>query len=212
MGAGKEQGNDAWPEEKPQHEVTLSDFFIGETPVTQELWSAVMQTNPSMFVEDQNPVENVSWHDCQNFITALNELTGKVFSLPTEAQWEYAARGGQKSKGYKYSGSNILIDVGWSIVSRVRSPQDVKTKNPNELGIYDMSGNVWEWCVDKYYKYDRRKYENPVGSSATAHHIRRGGCWAISASHCRVTSRDDRAASHRSSQQGLRLVLNNEKG
>lgn len=208
MGAGMEQGDDFWPEEKPQHEVSLSDFLIAETPVTQELWNAIMTSNPSQFNDNRNPVENVSWNDCQKFINKLNELTGKSFSLPTEAQWEYAARGGQDSKGYKYSGSNSLISVGWSLVSRVRTTQCVKTKDPNELGIYDMSGNVWEWCLDKYYEYNRRKSVNPIGTSATSHHIRRGGCWAISARHCRVTSRDEQAANHRSPHQGFRLVLN----
>lgn len=208
MGSGKEQGDEVWPEEQPQHEVVLSDFLIGETPVTQELWKAVMNSNPSRFIGNKNPVENVSWNDCQKFIKKLNELTGKTFSLPSEAQWEYAARGGQKSKGYKYSGGNILVHVGWSLVSRIRSTQDVKTKEPNELGLYDMSGNVWEWCKDNFYKYSRYKRIDPVGVSAMGHHIRRGGCWAISARHCRVSSRDDKPSNHRSSQQGFRLVLN----
>lgn len=207
MGAGHEQGDDAWPEEKPQHEVTLSDFYIGETPVTQEVWRAVMSSNPSHFIDDKHPVENVSWNECQRFIKKINAMTGKSFSLPTEAQWEYAARGGRKSKNHKYSGDNLLKSVGWSIASNIRGTQDVGTKEPNELGIYDMSGNVWEWCVDSYYEYTRRKQTNPIGSSASAHHVRRGGCWAISAKHCRVSSRDFQPATHRSSQLGLRLVL-----
>ena len=208
MGASKEQGEDAWPEEIPQHEVILDDYYIGETPVTQELWNAVMSSNPSRFVSEKNPVENVSWKDCQKFIKRLNELTGKKFSLPTEAQWEYAARGGNKSEGYKYSGGNILFNVGWSVASRIRSTQVVKAKEPNELGVYDMSGNVWEWCLDSYYEYNRKKAINPIGASATNSHIRRGGCWAISARHCRVTCRDYQSENHRSSQQGFRLVLN----
>ena len=208
MGAGKEQGDDAWPEEKPQHEVMLNDFLIGETPVTQELWNAVMPSNPSRFVDDRHPVENVSWNDCQKFIKKINSLTGRNFSLPSEAQWEYAARGGEKSKNHKYCGSDILVDVGWTLASRIRSTQDVKTKEPNELGIYDMSGNVWEWCTDCYYEYTRRKQSNPIGSSANARHIRRGGCWAISAKHCRITTRDEQPSNHKSPQQGFRLVLN----
>lgn len=207
MGAGVEQGEDAWPEEKPQHEVVLSDYYIGEIPVTQELWNAVMPTNPSHYIDNKKPVDNVSWNDCQKFIKKINALTGKCFSLPTEAQWEFAARGGLKSKNYKYCGGNSLVNVGWTLISRIRSTQDAKTKEPNELGIYDMSGNVWEWCIDSYYEYTRRRQTNPIGSSASSHHVRRGGCWAISAKHCRVTSRDFQAATHRSPQQGFRLVL-----
>ena len=207
MGAGVEQGNDFWPEEKPQHEVKLNEYLIGETPVTQELWNAIMPTNPSRYVGDYHPVENVSWNDCQKFIKKLNNITGKKFSLPTEAQWEFAARGGKKSKKYKYSGGNSLKNVGWAISSSIRSTQNVKNKEPNELGLYDMSGNVWEWCADSYIEYSHNKTLNPIANSFGVRRVRRGGCWATSAIHCRVSSRDSQSATHKSSQQGFRLVL-----
>ncbi|MBQ0015371.1 MAG: formylglycine-generating enzyme family protein, partial [Bacteroidales bacterium] len=140
MGATSEQGSDAWNDEKPVHNVTLSSYYIGLTEVTQELWQAVMGSNPSYFKGLYRPVENVSWDDCQTFISRLNSLTGKNFRLPTEAEWEFAARGGTKSRGYKYSGSNTLDDVAWHVGNSGDKTHDVGTKAPNELGIYDMSG------------------------------------------------------------------------
>jgi len=134
--------------EEPVHSVTLSDYHIGQTQVTQELWEAVMGNNPSKFKGNkQRPVENVSWYDCQKFIGELNRLTGKDFRLPTEAEWEFAARGENKSKGYKYSGSNNAGAVAW-YDSNSSKPHSVAQKRPNELGLYDMSGNVFEWCFD----------------------------------------------------------------
>ena len=164
MGATSEQGSDAESDEKPVHSVTLSDYCIGETEVTQELWEAVMGSNPSGFSGyPQRPVEKVSWNDCQEFITKLNQLTGKNFRLPTEAEWEYAARGGNKSQGYKYSGSNTIDNVAWYYSNSASRTHDVKTKSPNELGIYDMSGNVWEWCYDWYGSYSSGSQTNPTG-------------------------------------------------
>ena len=137
--------------EKPAHKETIATFQIGKTEVTQELWEAVMGTNPSNFNGEANlPVEEVSWTDCNTFIAKLNELTGKNFRLPTEAEWEYAARGGNKSQGYTYSGGNTIDDVAWYASNSFSNTLPVAKKEPNELGIYDMSGNVWEWTSDKY--------------------------------------------------------------
>ena len=148
MGATSEQGSDACDWEKPVHSVTLSGYNIGKTEVTQELWQAVMGSNPSRFKGDNMPVECVSWDDCQEFIRKLNSLTSQNFRLPTEAEWEFACRGGNNSRGYKYSGSNYIDNVAWYDGNSGDKTHPVATKSPNELGIYDMSGNVWEWCND----------------------------------------------------------------
>ncbi|MBR3915349.1 MAG: formylglycine-generating enzyme family protein [Bacteroidales bacterium] len=190
MGATSEQGSDANDNEKPVHPVTLSDYYIGETEVTQELWQAVMGSNPSYFSGyPQRPVEYVSWNDCQEFITKLNELTGKNFRLPTEAEWEYAARGGNKSQRYKYSGSNTIGNVAWYDDNSGSETHDVKTKQANELGIYDMSGNVWEWCQDWYGDYSSGSQTNPTGPSSGSVRVLRGGGWNYFATYCRVSYR-----------------------
>lgn len=153
MGATPGQGTDARENEKPAHKVTVDDFLIGETEVTQELWFAVMGSNPSHFkwLDGDHPVENVSWNDVQEFIKKLNEMTGKEFRLPFEAEWEYAARGGKKSTDKKYAGSDDIDEVAWYKDNSDGMTHEVATKKPNELGIYDMSGNVWELCQDYYY-------------------------------------------------------------
>lgn len=209
MGASDDDA-DANDNEKPAHQVTLSSYSIGETEVTQALWQAVMGSNPSEFTGDLNrPVEKVSWFDCQAFITKLNQLTGKIFRLPTEAEWEFAARGGNKSNGYTYAGSSIIDDVAWYYyVNAPRITQTVATKAPNELGLYDMSGNVLEWCQDWYGPYSNEAQTNPVGSSTGSDRVCRGGSWAHTAVGCRVSERrgyTNPAYSYHS--LGLRLVL-----
>ena len=199
--------SDADSDEKPAHQVTLSSYYIGETEVTQALWKAVMGSNPSYFTGDlQHPVERVKWNDCQTFISKLNELTGESFRLPTEAEWEYAARGGNKSKGYKYSGSNTLGNA-WYDSNSSDETHAVKTKQPNELGIYDMSGNVWEWCSDWYGEYSSSAQTNPTGPSSGSRRVLRGGSWCSYAWYCRVAYRNSYSPGSGYYNYGLRLAL-----
>ena len=215
MGATSEQGGDASNWEKPAHSVTLSSYHIGQTEVTQALWQAVMGSNPSDFKGSNRPVENVSWDDCQEFISRLNAKTGKRFRLPTEAEWEFAARGGNLSKGYKYSGSDNIYDVAWfdkNSQDKGSSSPDygthaVGTKLPNELGLYDMSGNVWEWCSDWYDDYSSIAQSNPTGPSSGSDRVRRGGSWGRNARYCRVSRRNGLSPDLRSGNLGLRLAL-----
>ncbi|MGN1213795.1 MAG: formylglycine-generating enzyme family protein, partial [Bacteroidaceae bacterium] len=207
MGATSEQKTNS--DAKPAHQVSLSNYYIGETEVTQALWLAVMENNPSRFTEPNNPVESVSWNDCQEFINKINILTGKNFRLPTEAEWEYAARGGNKSMGYQFSGSNIIDDVALYANNSFNSTQPVKTKQSNELGIYDMSGNVREWCQDiynqKYYRNSPR--ENPVGPDLGINHVCRGGGWYSNAKDCRTVIRSKATSEFYIGDLGLRLAL-----
>lgn len=180
-------------------------FYIGETEVTQSLWQAVMGSNPSKYKGANRPVEQVSWDDCKEFISRLNYATGKIFRLPKEAEWEYAAKGGNKSNGYEYSGSNEINNVAWydknayycGSQNRNTSHPDygthnVKTKIANELGLYDMSGNVWEWCED---------------SSSSSNRIFRGGGWLSNAFFCRVSYQNNNTPYFRNDYLGLRLAL-----
>ena len=206
MGATPEQTG-ANSNETPTHSVTLSDYYIGETEVTQELWSAVMGSNPSNFTGNmQRPVETVSWNDCQTFISKLNELTGETFRLPTEAQWEYAARGGNKSNGFLYSGSNTIDEVAWYCDNSSSTTHPVKTKAPNELGIYDMSGNVFEWCSDWYGSYSSAAQTDPAGPSKGASRVRRDGGGGYNAAYCRVAARSFLTPARTLSYLGLRLA------
>jgi formylglycine-generating enzyme required for sulfatase activity len=205
MGATAEQGSDVFDNEKPAHEVTLSSYAIGKYEVTQALWKAVMGYNPSNFKGDSLPVEQVSRNGCQGFIKKLNSLTGKNFRLPTEAEWEFAARGGKKSKGYKYSGSDNLDEVAWYTNNSNGQTHPVGTKKPNELGIYDMSGNVWEWCGDWYGNYSSSVATNPTGPVVGICRVLRGGSWDDYAGFCSVSSRI--APVSRYGSLGLRLVL-----
>ena len=218
MGATPEQGDDAFDYNKPAHQVTLSDYYIGETEVTQELWQAVMGSNPSYFTGNlQRPVEQVSWNDCQEFIKKLNQLTGKTFRLPTEAEWEYAARGGSQSQGYMYAGSNTATDVAWIRhdffgifygIFNLDATHSVGTKRPNELGLYDMSGNVCEWCQDWYEPYTSSSQTNPTGPSSGSNRVSRGGSWSLNAGYCRGSNRSDSTPTNgRYDNLGLRLAL-----
>jgi formylglycine-generating enzyme required for sulfatase activity len=184
--------------------VVLSNYAIGETEVTQELWQAVMQHNPANYRGSaHNPVEYVSWNECQKFITMLNRLTGANFRLPTEAEWEYAARGGQESKGYRYSGSNTVGNVAWYISNSSVTTHPVKSKSPNELGLYDMSGNVSEWCDDRYYGDSSQSEETAMEDRF----IFRGGSWSDNDVACRVSMRAKAVARQKKSNRGLRLAL-----
>lgn len=201
MGATKEQEGDASWTESPMHKVQLSSFSIGQTEVTQELWGAVMDNVPSKFRGDKRPVENVSYEDCKSFIGKLNQLTGETFRMPTEAEWEFAARGGTKSKGYKYAGSDSINYVAWyydnsyskGYGSMDYGTHNVATKLPNELNIYDMSGNVKEFCRDYYNErfYEFSSIINPVYTNyvSYSYHVGRGGSWQDKANSCRVASR-----------------------
>ena len=199
--------SDAYSDESPVHRVTLSSYRIGKYEVTQDLWEAVMGSNPSIFKGSRKPVENVSWDDCQTFIRKLNNLTGQNFRLPTEAQWEFAARGGNSSSGYKYSGSNSVGNVAGYEGNSGGETHDVGTKSPNELGLSDMSGNVWEWCSDRYGDYGSGSVYNPSGPSGGSSRVRRGGCWGSIARRYRVSNRDCSSPDFRDFSLGFRLCL-----
>ena len=226
MGATSEQGSDAYDNEKPAHSVILSSYYIGETEVTQALWQAVMGSNPSEFKGFNHPVESVNWEACQEFLSRLNRITGEHFRLPTEAEWEFAARGGNLSKGYKYSGSDNLDDVAWywtnSGNSRLTGDWDfdkinnnhcqthtVASKRSNELGLYDMSGNVNELCCDWYEKdgYTSQFRTNHVGTNSGYHPVLRGGSWYDISRYCRVSRRGIWSHGMIFNFLGLRLAL-----
>jgi formylglycine-generating enzyme required for sulfatase activity len=207
MGATSEQGSDAYSDEKPTHQVIVSSFSIGKYEVTQEEWEAVMGSNPSYFKGAKRPVENVSWNECQMFIRKLNSMTGKHFRLPTEAEWEYAARGGNKSIGYKYAGSDNLDHVAWYDNNSGSMTHNVGQKSPNELGVYDMSGNVWEWCQDLKGSYNSNRQKNPTGPSSGSGLVGRGGSWISNARYCRVSYRFSKSYDYKFYSLGLRLAL-----
>ena len=200
--------DDALEDEKPLHKVKLDSYYISETQVTQEQWEAVMDNNPSEFRGTKLPVETVSWYDCQEFIGKLNHITGKEFSLPTEAQWEYAARGGNKSKGYKFSGGNRIGEVAW-FGRNCDETRPVATKRANELGLYDMTGNVSEWCNDWYKEnyYADSPLENPQGPSSGTRRVLRGGSWYYRSKFNRLSYRNPCDPSRGSKLRGLRLVI-----
>lgn len=211
MGATPEQGDEALDKEKPVHRVTVSSFAMSQTEVTQELWQAVMGNNPSHFTGDpKRPVELVSWNDCQTFITQLNQLTGKRFRLPTEAEWEYAARGGNRYKVTRYAGSNNIDEVAWYDANSDNTTHPVATKAPNELGLYDMTGNVWEWCQDWYALYSADDQTDPTGPETGNNRVLRGGCWNGGTNYDRISFRDNFRPSGSNSSGGLRLVLDQE--
>jgi len=204
-------------DELPIHQVQLSRaFYIGETVVTQGLWYAVTGENPSQYNEEKSdfanlwkqlPVERVSWDDCQLFLSKLNKLTGLLFRLPTEAEWEYAARGGNQSQGYLYSGSNNPDEVAWHSGNSRNGTHPVAKLKPNELGLYDMSGNVWEWCLDWYGKYSAADQTDPTGPANGVSCVFRGGGWNAETRECRSTCRNASAPDRSRKCMGLRLVL-----
>ena len=195
-------------DEKPVHQVTLTnDYYIGKYEVTQALWQTVMESNPSSFKGNNLPVEQVSWNDCQEFIGKLNSITGRKFRLPTEAEWEYAARGGRKSLKYQYSGGNAISEVAWYTNNSGINTHPVGMKQANELGLYDMTGNVWEWCQDYYGQYIGRPQVNPLGDLKGTFRVFRGGSWLFEAAYCRVAYRAGGAPDYHRNHLGFRLVL-----
>ena len=206
MGATPEQGSDAESDEKPAHTVTLSNYYIGQMEVPNGLWDEVTGDVSGGFLSRWKPKTNVSWNDCQEFIKKLNALTGRNFRLPTEAEWEFAARGGNKSRGYKYSGSNNIDEVVWYKGNSKNDTYWIRSKKPNELGIFNMCGHVREWCQDRYEKYSGVAQTNPTGANIGSVRVYRGGGWYDDASKCRVSSRFfDKPDS--SFNVGLRLAL-----
>ncbi len=218
MGATPEQV-DPYSSEKPAHQVTLTkDYYMGETEVTQGLWEAVMGQKPTSDgyqwssthgLGANYPGYYISWDDVQSFLTKLNSLTGQQFRIPTEAEWEYAARGGKKSQGYQYSGGNTIGDVAWYGDNSGSKKHEVKTRQANELGLYDMSGNVWEWCADWYSSsyYTSAAVTDPTGPTSGSDRVLRGGSWNHDATNCRVANRLDYSSSARDSDFGFRLAL-----
>lgn len=200
-------------DEKPKHQVTVSTYYIGQTEVTEALWKAVMLTNPSVWAYkgiDQLPVDNVSWDDCQEFIKRLNLLTGQNFRMPTEAEWEFAAIGGNKSHGYVYSGSNDINEVAWYDENSNHEPQPVATKAPNELGIYDMTGNADEWCSDWYARYSLEPQVDPTGASSGKYRIKRGGSYFFTSTELLVLVRSFSKPEEGSVLTTLRLCMSGE--
>jgi formylglycine-generating enzyme required for sulfatase activity len=190
-------------EEPLQYNVTLDDYYIGATEVTQAQWRAVMGNNPSHFRGDNLPVDSVTWEEAQLFCQKLSELSGRLYTLPTEAQWEYAARGGAQTT---YSGSNNIEEVAWFERNSGRRPHPVGLKMPNALGLYDMSGNIWEWCSDWFGPYTGGEHINPKGLQSGTERVLRGGSWIIEAEYCGITYRNANAPTSRDYNYGFRVV------
>jgi formylglycine-generating enzyme required for sulfatase activity len=198
--------------ELPAHQVKLSGFYIAKYTVTQKEWKGLMGgDNPSSFKGDDLPVEHVNWNDVQAYIQNLNAFTGKNYRLPTEAEWEFVARGGNQSKGYKYSGSNNINDVAWYTENSSAQTHPVGTKKPNELGVYDMSGNVSEWCNDWYSSYTSVSQTNPIGPAVGTSRVNRGASWAATEDKCKVAFRGSSNPLIKMPNLGFRLVLSAEK-
>ena len=205
MGATQEQGNGFESDERPTHKVTVRDFSISKFEVSQKLWTAVMGSNPSYKIGEDMPVENVSWDDCQEFIQKLNEISGKNYRLPTEAEWEFAARGGKRSKHYRYAGSNKLDEVAWTHNNSGDSLHAVGMKSPNELGLYDMSGNVLEWCQDYYGDYSEMDQVDPQGAKSGENRVCRGGGYG-NAKQSRISYRQALVPTDKYADVGFRLA------
>lgn len=204
--------------ELPVHTVTLTDFYIGETEVTQEQWMAVMgrDNNPSYRKGNLLPVERVSWDDCHRFVNRLNKYLadelpqGYRFALPSEAQWEYASRGGLKNANNRYSGSNNLAQVSWYYDNSDLRTHDVRIKTANELGIFDMSGNVWEWCEDWFneeFYAQNTEWTDPMNNQEATYRVQRGGSWNFAAPYHRCATRDRGSMHSRYEDCGFRVAL-----
>lgn len=211
MGATYTHAAEAYETELPTHTVELSNFYLAETEVTQALWKAVMGTNPSSVKGDNLPVDNVSWVDCWEFIRKLNRLTNMQFTLPTEAQWEYAAKGGNRHSTYKYAGHALASEVAWTFANAVGKLHNIKTLKPNSLGFYDMSGNVWEWCNDFFDLYPSRSAVNPTGPQSGVYRVMRGGASDETERRCRVTCRSAAHPTSHADHLGLRLAMKCDK-
>lgn len=198
------------PDERPAYEVVIDGFAISRYPVTQRQWMVIMERNPSDFPGcDQCPVDKVSWDDAQVFIQKLNALTGKKYTLPTEAEWEYAAKGGRDAPGnFRYAGSDNIDSVGWYAGNSGRMPHPVGQKKPNELGLYDMTGNVWEWCQDWYAKfyYEQNESNNPQGPPSGSGRVRRGGSWYTQSTNCKTSTRNNVRQDYFDDIGGFRLA------
>lgn len=211
---GESDADDA----EPVHKVTLDSYYIAETEVTQSLWEAVMGTTVEQMrdkaepnaelkgVGEDYPMYYLNWNDCQDFVKRLNDLTGRSFCLPTEAQWEFAARGG-RTRGYRYSGGNKLDEVAWYSDNSGGTSHPVKQKAPNALGLYDMNGNVWEWCSDWYGDYEYAPQFNPTGPAEGDFHVLRGASWSSVAERHGVSNRNNHKTEYRHSRFGMRLVM-----
>jgi formylglycine-generating enzyme required for sulfatase activity len=208
MGATKEQ-RDAHKSEKPVHPVTVSDYYIAETEVTQELWRTIVHESPFEFYGDKLPAEHLKRDRILKFLQRLTNITGWQFRLPTEAEWEFAARGGNKSKGYMYSGSNNPDEVMWYFGNAESENQEVAKKKPNELGLYDMSGNVQEWCSDYYGPYQKSKEPvvDPKGPESGEKYVLRGGSCDTKPWYSRVSMRNDGKMAGGNSICGVRMVM-----
>lgn len=211
MGCTFEQGSACSADEKPSHLVNLKSFAIAKTEVTQKLWKSVMGSNPSRFQGDSLPVDNVSWDEIQIFIQRINQMTGKSYRLPTEAEWEYAARGGAMSKQLQYSGSAELNAISWYANNSENTTHKVASLQANELGLYDMSGNVWEWCSDTYGPYSSNTENNPTGAKKGASKILRGGCFASIPQQCRVACRKSYYSGGKDYTMGFRLAMDDDR-
>lgn len=210
MGCTEGQGTNCVSNERPAHQVTLDTFYISQTEVTQALWEKVMGVNPSAFKQGGNyPVEKISWNDCQDFVLKLNAMTGLQFALPTEAQWEYAARGGMIGDvvDYMYAGSNEVDEIACYKDGSEHFTMPVGYKTPNSLNLFDISGNVMEWCSDKMGNYSQQPQINPTGVLDGSNNVLRGGCWNMPAQNCRVTFRYGSNPMYKVNTFGLRLVL-----
>lgn len=200
-----------WIEEmSPEHEVTLDSYYICKFEVTQKLWTQVMGDYPSVNNGENRPVEMVSWDDCQMFIDKLNEITGMKFRLPTEAEWEFAACGGNKSQGFIWAGSDDAYEVGCIYRKNEYATSNVGSFPPNELGLYDMTGNVWEWCEDNYGNYTPKPQKNPVYKDSSNVYVIRGGSWVNAKRSCENKVRSQLTGDEKTEAIGLRLVISAE--